>query len=214
MPAELFDIIFSGKLLRGQDPEQAREGVRRLFKASDAQLQRLFSGKPASIKKAVDMETAARYRAAFKNLGALVDIRPSAAPSTVTASSPSSGFTLAPANTGSLEEYAPNLEPEILPDISGLALAAAGTDMLEPSDPPPARISTDGLDLVPGQDWSLEDCQPAALPLVMPDIDDLSLAARDDESHIPPEPLPLPLPDISSMELEEHPEVLQNGEDA
>ncbi len=216
MPTELFDIIFSGKLIEGRNPVRVREGVRKLFKASDAQLDQLFSGKPISIKKGVDIEAAGRYRAAFRQLGALLDIRPSAAaaaPPPDPNSSPIPDITLAPANTGSLESYAPRLEPRALPDISGLDLAAAGADMDEPPRTPPARISTDGLDLIPGQDWTLEDCSPPALPLVMPDIDDLHLADPDDESHIPPEPLPLPQLDISGMDLEDIPGSKGNWED-
>lgn len=208
MPEQRFDIIFSGELIEGQDPALVRERVRRIFKASDAQLEQLFSGTPVTIKKGASIEAAGKYRLAFRQAGALIQIRPSAAPSvTEGAKAPTSAMTLLPANTGSLEEFAPKLEPEPLPDISALDISAAGTVLDETPDPPPARIDTSALGLVEGWDWSLEDCQPPPLPQVMPDIDDLDFAPPDDESHIPPEPPPAPLPDISDMALEENEEV-------
>ncbi len=243
MPAERFDIIFSGQLVKGQDPKTAREGVRKLFKASDAQLQRLFSGKPVSIKKGVDLDTAAKYRAAFRRAGALVDILPGQATAS-TAPQPASGnaetarptpaepaMSLAPANSGSLEQYAERVEPSPLPDISGLDLSAPGVDMDDTQPPPKADIPTDGIelveatdqspidstpappdaqiptddfDLVEAENWTLEDCQPEVLPVAIAETEQLSLADPDDTSHIPVNPPAAPLPDISDLQLEEH----------
>lgn len=206
MPAKCFDILFSAKLIEGQDPAAVRERLRRLFKASDAHMDLLFSGKPVVVKKGVDIETAGKYRLAFRQAGALLEIRTS--DEVVQQSEPAAnvpktpGLTLAPANTGSLEEFAPKLGPATLPDISGLDLSTTGADLDETPAPAPANIATGDLSMVESRDWTLEDCQPPPLPEVIPDIDDLELAAPDDESHIPPEPPPLPLPDISGMRLE------------
>lgn len=206
MPTKRFDILFSGKLIDGQDPVVARERLRRLFKASDAHIDRLFSGKPVVVKKGVDIETAGKYRLAFRQAGALLDIRTSAdaaqQPEPAATVPEASGMTLAPPNTGSLEEFAPKLEPVTLPDISSLDMSAAGAALDEAPTPAPPHIDTGGLSMVESRDWTLDDCQPPPLPEVLPDIDDLELAAPDDESHIPPEPPPLPLPDISAMRLE------------
>jgi hypothetical protein len=209
MPEERFDIFFSGKLIDGQDPAEARAQVGRLFKAADDKIERLFSGKPVAVKKDVDLETASRYRLAFRKAGALVDIKPSGkqaplrrkAAASAQAAPAEAGMRLLPANTGSLEDCAPVLKPAPLPDVSAIDLAAPGAVMEESAEPAPANIDTGDLDLVAGMDWSLEDCQPAPLPLVMPDLDGLDLAALDDASHIPPEPPPAPLPDTSALSL-------------
>jgi len=202
MPEERFDIIFAGELIEGQEPATARERVRRMFKASDAQLARLFSGKPVAIKKGVDMEAAGKYRLAFRQAGVLVRIHPSAPPAQgVTAKAPPAPLTLLPANSGTLEDLAPKLEPGPLPDISDLAMSAPGMILDETPAPAPARIDTGELGLVEGKEWTLEDCQPPPLPLVLPDIDDLDFAPLDDRSHIPPEPPPVPLPDIDALQL-------------
>ncbi len=204
MPEDRFDIIFAGELIEGPESAAARARVQRMFKASDAQLERLFSGKPVVIKKGVDLEAAAKYRLTFRQVGALVRIHPSATPAQgVAAKAPPAPLTLLPANSGSLEELAPKLEPEPLPDISDLAMSAPGEVLDETPTPAPARIDTGELGLVEGKEWTLEDCQSPPLPLVLPDIDDLDFAPPGDLSHIPPEPPPVPLPDISGMELQE-----------
>jgi hypothetical protein len=207
MPTERFDLLFSGKLMDGQDPAAARDRLRRLFKASDAHMVRLFSGKPVAVKKGVDMETASKYRLAFRQAGALLDIRTSTdmarQPEPAAAVPEAPGMTLAPPNTGSLAEFAPKLEAVPLPDISGLDMSAVGAALDETPTPAPIHIDTGNLSMVENHGWTLDDCQPPPLPEVLPDIDDLELVAPDDESHIPPEPPPLPLPDTSGMTLEE-----------
>jgi len=201
MPNERFDIIFAGELIEGEKPEAVRENLKRRFKSSDAELKRLFSGKPVAIKKGADIETAGKYRLAFRKAGALVRIRPSSAATKGKAAKAASiPLTLLPINTGSLEEFAPKLEPGPLPDISGMGISTPGAILDETPPPPPARIDTGGLDVVKG-DWSLEDCHTPPLPQAIPNIDDLEFAAPDDTSHIPPEPPAAPLPDIAALGL-------------
>jgi len=219
MPAERFDVIFSGQLIEGQDPEQVRLKVGRMFKANEVQIKRLFSGKPVSIKQGVDIDTAGKYRLAFRKAGALVEIRSSRkVPDTAKANAtkqgkdtpdPKSGvakLSLAPAGSGSLEAYAPKIEAAPLPDIDNLSLAKAGSHHESAPDTTPAAIEIGDLDLVNGQDWTLEDCRPPPLPVLEPDISALDLTALDDTSHIPPEQPPQPLPDISSLSLEPQPD--------
>jgi hypothetical protein len=205
MPADRFDVIFHGQLMDGQDADQVRLKIGRLFKANAAQLQRLFSGQPVSIKQGVDMETASRYRLAFRQAGALVEISASRQLESERESTDrkdASHLSMAPANTGSLEEYAARIDPAPLPDISDLSLAVAGSDHAKAPDVAPPSINTEALDLVQGQDWSLEDCQPPPLPVVEQDISGLDLADPDDTSHIPPEPPPANLPDIDDLSLQ------------
>jgi hypothetical protein len=205
MPEDRFDVYFCGSLIAGQDPVAARANVRRLFKATDAQLERLFSGAPVAVKKDIDLDAASRYRLAFRQAGALVEIRPHKAGQPASApdhpARQPDAMTLLPANTGSLEEFAPRTRPAPLPDISHMDMAAAGVQLDDTPPPASVRIATDDLSLVTGQDWSLEDCQLPPLPQVLPDIEDLQLAP-------PGEPIPAPaeaeapaLPDISGMRL-------------
>lgn len=73
---ERFDIYFFGEALPTADPKAVREGVGRLFKLQGAAIDRLFSGKPLRVKKDVDVDAASRYRAAFREIGALIQIVP------------------------------------------------------------------------------------------------------------------------------------------
>ena len=80
-----YDIYFSGEVLEGQDPALVRQRIGRMFKAQDAALDRPFSGTPVRIKAGLGQETAIKFRVAFRDAGATVDIRragqpPAAAP--------------------------------------------------------------------------------------------------------------------------------------
>lgn len=194
MPKEHFDIVFCGKLLEGQDPASVQERVGHIFKASQRQLERLFSGRPIAIKKAVDMETASRYRLVFRQAGALVEIHPSNTPETrkpEMSSTPPVGWALLPPNTGTLEDYAAHPTPSPPPDIRHLTLATSGAELDASPPPATAHVDTSGLGLVEGQDWTLEDCQRPPLPQVLPDIEDLTLANLDTPLDQPPPPSPI-----------------------
>ncbi|MEH6449520.1 MAG: hypothetical protein V7765_12670 [Oleispira sp.] len=65
-----YDIYFRGEVLPGADEAQVRAAIAKIFKADDAKLAQLFSGKVNTIKKSVDKAIAAKYQQAFKNAGA------------------------------------------------------------------------------------------------------------------------------------------------
>ncbi len=178
-----YDILFSGQIMEGRDPAQVRTAVARMFQADDATLARLFSGRPIRIKSAVDQETAIQYRVAFRDAGALVEVRPvtQESPTQTTAPEPDSpppagDPELLPPRTGDLSDCLPPVEPAPLPDISGITLAAEGTTIDESPPPPPLRVDTSGLTLAPAASGSLEDCQRPAEAAPLPDISDLKLA--------------------------------------
>ncbi len=75
----LFDIYFSGQLLPDTDEATARAKIGAMFKANEKQIAKLFSGKPKAIKRSVNMDKAVKYRLAFRDIGALVDIKPAGA---------------------------------------------------------------------------------------------------------------------------------------
>jgi len=173
-----YDIYFSGKLLPGSEPDQARQAVARIFAADQAMLERLFSGTPIRVKSAVDQETAIKYRVAFREAGALVEIRPctATAPRATPEASRPATMTLLPPMTGSLAEYAPRITPARIPNNSALQLAPVGAPIdLEPS-PPPVDIDTTELTLAPPNSGSLEDCQTPKRAQPLPDISSLKLA--------------------------------------
>ena len=69
-----YDIYFRGEVLPGANDAEVKAAIAKTFKANDAKLAQLFSGKVNTIKKAVDKATAAKYQQAFKKAGAKVVI--------------------------------------------------------------------------------------------------------------------------------------------
>lgn len=72
---QYFEIAFSGQLLPSAELSQVKAAIVRLFKADEAALARLFSGVRVVIKSRVDAATAAQYQAAFKQAGAVLELR-------------------------------------------------------------------------------------------------------------------------------------------
>ena len=80
MSLDTYDVYFSGATLKDADPAEAKRKVGAIFKLEGEKLERLFSGKPIPIKRGVDMDQAVKYRVAFRDAGALVDIVPAGQP--------------------------------------------------------------------------------------------------------------------------------------
>jgi hypothetical protein len=172
MSFEQYDIYFSGELIANSDEQTVRQKLAALFKLAPEQIDHLFSGKRVAVKRNVDMDTAVKYRLTFRDAGALVEIKPVATPASSSGTSipdiPSepepateetteekSGMTLSPANTGSLEDYAPAVIPAPIPDISQMSMAEAGSTLDDSEPPPPLEIDTSNLSVAPiGSDIS------------------------------------------------------------
>ena len=155
MSFETYNVYFSGNIMQGQDPEEVRKKIGAMFKLEGSKLERLFIGQPVTIKKDVDMDQAVKYRVAFRDAGALVDIRPAEAAQSVPASSPTQNkepdtqeaLTLSPPNSFDLSDCAVPVPPQEIPDISGLTLDKSG-GMLDKSSPAePLEIDTAELEL-------------------------------------------------------------------
>ena len=195
MPIETYDIFFSAKLMAGHSEAEVKEKIGRLLKLKPAQLEHLFSGRTIRIKSSVDDETATRYRVAFRDAGALVEIQPAAAPANADSPAttpgeprlPSDDLTLLPARTGSLLDCAIEIPAQPLPDISALSLAAQDRNLDESEQAPPPAIDISALSLTPANSGTLEDCVSPAEPAPLPDISNLKLEERE-----PPKPTPPP----------------------
>lgn len=67
-------MVFEGEILDGLKVEEVKRGLATLFRASEAQIERFFSGKRVAIKKDVDYETAMKYLKAFEQAGAVCQV--------------------------------------------------------------------------------------------------------------------------------------------
>ena len=72
-----YSVIFRGEITEGQDIENVKQNLAKLFKVNSEKIDWLFSGKSVTIKKNADHTTAMKYRAAMEKAGALCSLVPS-----------------------------------------------------------------------------------------------------------------------------------------
>ncbi|MDP2228767.1 MAG: hypothetical protein Q8J78_14955 [Moraxellaceae bacterium] len=259
--AELFNVIFAGELSGRAELAVVRANVGKMFNASEAVLDKLFSGQPVAVKKMVDRETAMKVRALMKQAGAntqMVQVdeqgRPvaaapatsapaastPAAPASATAKpaapaqsmaervaamaqqhaieeakKPKPGEPPPPAIIEKIETWAlypagfrlsiPRTGPApVAPVITGIAMAAAGSDILAASERrvvKPVQVDLSGISMAPPGTEVLKEEERAHVVPVQVDISGLSVApvgAPLDEIR---EEKVLVNPDISGLSL-------------
>ena len=204
----LFDIVFTGRTAPGHDPDAVRASLQLLFRLDDARAQRLFRAGRVVVKRAVDLATAERFRAAFLETGALVEIEPADVEetiiATVAAEPPPSPWTAPGAGSGTGQTTGRGSvgwsgEPSSHPAATGADPGAGANLQLEPIGAPLDEIDDrvpipapdiSYLAIEPGSDWSLEDCQLPVRPAALPPTDHLALepiaparADRDDRDR-------------------------------
>lgn len=83
-----FNIYFNGQILDGQNLDDVRARMAKLFNANPATLEKLFSGKTQLIKRDCDQATALKFKQAIAGAGGLAIIKASSEQATPTASAP------------------------------------------------------------------------------------------------------------------------------
>jgi hypothetical protein len=170
---ESFDIYFLGEILPDADPAKVRAGVAKLFKVQETAVDRLFSGKPLRVKQAVDAESAGRYRSAFRDVGALIQIVATGAPPPKPAAPPQPATRPPTVQSESDEQAIP--PPAQVEEAGSFDLAEPGA-IIDHSEPAaPANIDTSALEALPPNTGSLEDCRNEKPPRKIPDISHLQL---------------------------------------
>jgi hypothetical protein len=158
---QTFDVYFLGEMLPDADAVAVRSAVARLFKVDGDRVDRLFSGKPLRVKHAVDAEAASRYRATFREAGALLQIVPSGDPAPAGPVAADQGISAGRATQPS--------------GTQGMQLAEPGATIDHTPAPPPTDIDTGTLEALPPNTGSLEDCREDKAPRPIPDISHLKL---------------------------------------
>jgi hypothetical protein len=171
---ERFDIAFAGECLDGHDPAGVRAALGKLFKADEATLDRLFSGKRQRVKRGCDKATALRYQQAMTGVGARPivtrssEIQETAKPAAAgTASTPSGAHS---PQRASASRPAPGAGPDAGAEQpeSAMSLLPAGSDMLAPAErkiPKAVELDLEHISLAaPGE--RLSDAQPAPRQVV------------------------------------------------
>lgn len=174
----LYNIYFAGEVMQGQDQAAVRAALGRLFKADEATLDKLFSGKAQSVKLNCDKATALKYKQAMEKAGArplikqveAVVERPLTAAERIAAlaSAPDAGsYTDSP--TGDAGKSSAEAGD------AGFGIAEVGADVLsqeERQDTVEANIDTGHLQLDAAADRLSEEPPP---PPPAPDTNHLSM---------------------------------------
>lgn len=174
-----YNLVFRGAVHKDQHAAVVRGRLQKLLKASDAQLDVMFSGKPVTIKKAADEPTAERYLDAFVKAGAkleLVEVAKPVAPAAPTAPEQTEPAGLptttqaAPVAAGSTAEA--GAAGETAESAAAFQLAEVGANLVPATartPEPETSVATDHLSLAsPGT--NLGEASSAA-DVVVPSVD-------------------------------------------
>ncbi|MBS3803847.1 MAG: hypothetical protein KGY54_04810 [Oleiphilaceae bacterium] len=208
----MYQLVFKGECTTGTEMSTARANAQALFKASLAQVDRMFSGKAVVIRNKLDEAQAVKYRQVLHKHGmvAYVELmtgtvepgpaRQQPAPVSPTSAdrprepaspAPPSGPVAEPSSAGSGHGPAtepgdrPNLAGDKVDDLlagSGLSLDPVGITLAEPEETAPPIFQH--LD-----EWTLAPAgtllaeKEQAPPPPVPDVSHLALAGDDSERH-------------------------------
>jgi len=189
MSDQLFEVAFSGQISDGANLDEVKVRVGEMFKADDAKLAQLFSGKRIVIKKNIDQATAAKYETALNRAGAECEVNPldgvSPAAAAPVAAPAESNAATTPSSTQYETAFNGEVEPPPQTDplgISGdqiedlaVSIAPVGSELqdvhAEPEEP---QIDIAGLDIAPvGSDIGATKKDPEPPP---PDTSGITMA--------------------------------------
>ena len=182
MSGQLFEVAFCGQISDGANLDEVKARVGKMFKADDAKLAQLFSGKRIVIKKNIDQATAAKYKTALNRAGAECEVNPigGAAPAAVAAvatpvAAPAESNAVATPPSVQFEAaYDGEVEPPPQTDPLGItgdqiedlavSIAPIGSELQDAhTEPEEPQIDITGLDIAPvGSDISAtkKDSEP------------------------------------------------------
>jgi uncharacterized protein YbjQ (UPF0145 family) len=71
-----YDIVFEGKIIPGKDPGEVRKALASVLKKDADTVEKLFSGRPFTLRKQVEGETAEKFKSKFESAGAICVLKP------------------------------------------------------------------------------------------------------------------------------------------
>jgi hypothetical protein len=74
MAEQLYRVIFEGEILEGNQVQEVKRALAKLYAIREDKVERFFSGKRLAVKKDVDYETAMKYVKAFERAGAVCGV--------------------------------------------------------------------------------------------------------------------------------------------
>lgn len=76
MSEETYNVVFTGEIIGGMDPEVAKQNFSSAFNVTGMRLDALFNGKPVTLKKNIDYRDGMRFRGQLKRLGMISSLNP------------------------------------------------------------------------------------------------------------------------------------------
>ena len=193
----MYQLVFKGECAKGVDEATARANAKALFKASDDQIQKMFSGGRVVIRNKLDGQTAQKYQGVMKQKGIICHIEPM--PGQEEASEPQPAPAQAQAQAQAQPQPQPTepagsgvqTEPGDRLPVAGekvdsilaetdLSLGKPGEQLgtTREEEPPEFEHLDDWTVAPPGEDLVEEHEEPA---VPMPDVSHLSLADEPKE---------------------------------
>jgi hypothetical protein len=208
-----FNIYFAGRLLPGENEQQVRVNLGRLFNADATTLDKLFSGKLVLLKRGCDQVTAEKYQRAMERAGALPVVKAETpevvAPERSASTAPparemTTAERIAAVAAGTDDTPATAVAPSTPaahPGPEAYSVAATGSPVLREEErrvtqAPP--IDTSALHLEAHTDRLAPEAPP---PPQAPDTGHLSLGAAGETIPTLPSAPPPTAPDISGLDL-------------
>ena len=137
-----FDLVFSGQIVPGADPQKARDNATKLFRASPQQLEKLFSGAAIVLKNNVDEITAEIYQDKLKAAGLICTICPQGSQPDDTATQTTATQAAAATAQVGATSVEQTIAQRVEHDIPDWSVAPIGEDV-NPHDPEPAPPTPD-----------------------------------------------------------------------
>lgn len=182
----MYQLVFQGECAPGVDEETARANAKGLFKASDAQILKMFAGGRVVIRNQLDQPTAEKYQAVLKKNGIISHIEPMPG-------------TQEPATEPKATEAPPAPTPKSAPADAETATPAAGGDLPLAGERVDDILSRSDLSLgAPGETLG---SPREAEPPVFDHLDDWTLAEPGADLADKRETPPPPAPDTSHLTL-------------
>lgn len=182
MADELFNVIFRGDTVAGQNVADVKARFAQLFKMDPAKVEGFFAGKPVVLKANCDRATGDKFKAALENAGAIVEVK-SVAPAVPVPAPVAAPVAATPAPVVAAPTPAAPPPPQAAPQPVAAAepanpwsLAATGSDLLranEISQPEPVQVDISKISIVKRNPFSTDAEEPleAARHVSAPPLD-------------------------------------------
>ncbi|TVP52325.1 MAG: hypothetical protein EA349_16025 [Halomonadaceae bacterium] len=198
----MYQLVFKGECVPGVDQATAKRQAKALFKASEAQVEKMFAGGRVVIRNRLDSATAEKYQGVLRKNGIICRIEPMAEDASASADEVREEAQ-APEHTSEAVP-APPVAPEKPKPQSGTPRKTSASGRL-----PLAGDKVD--DILSGTDFTLGapgerlgESETVEPPL-FEHLDDWSLAPPGADLVEPQESIPVATPDISHLSLEDKP---------